>query len=235
MKTVMITGASRGLGLEMVWQLLQQEDGPRVIATCRDPQKANGLQRMLTQHPDRLRVYEMDVADEESILNACEMISADADAIDWLVNNAGIGGFAGLHETDQESLLQTFRTNVIGVFLVTRAILPLLESASEAMVFLVSSRMGSVGFAAGNDLESFAYPVSKAGLNMLGVQLAKALRTKGIGVILQSPGWVNTDMGGDGAPLTPKQSIEKLLKLWSSLGLEHSGRFFGEDGDLIEW
>lgn len=231
----MITGANRGLGLEMVWHLVQEEEGPLIVATCRDPKSAEALNRMASEHPKRLKVFPMEVTDADSVMEAYEAIAGEVDELDWLVNNAGIGGFHNLEETTPEELKAVFEVNAVGPFLVTRTFRPLLQAAGSAMVFMVSSRMGSLDYAAKGGLDSFAYPASKAALNMIGLQLAKFLEPDGIGVVLQTPGWVQTDMGGSDAKYTPTQSISKVLKVWREATPEDSRKFFGENGEEVAW
>lgn len=235
MHTVLITGANRGLGLEMVWHLIQEEEGPMIIATCRKPEAAEALARMKSEHPERLKVFGMDVTDPDSVTATRDAISAQVDHLDWLVNNAGLGGFAGLDETEPEDMMEVYRVNVVGPLLVTRAFKDLLSQSGNGMVFLMSSRMGSLDFAANSSRNSYAYPASKAALNMVGVQMAKDLKATGIGVVMQTPGWVKTDMGGEDAEYTPTESISSVLKVWRQATLEDTGRFFDEDGNEVKW
>lgn len=235
MQTVLITGANRGLGLEMVWHLIQKEDGPMVIATCRKPDEAETLARMKSEHPERLKVFGMDVTDPASVSATRDAIAAQVDHLDWLVNNAGLGGFADLDETKPEEMLEVYRANVVGPLLVTRAFRELLSQSDKGMVFLMSSRMGSLDFASNSSRNSYSYPASKAALNMVGVQLAKDLKADGTGVVMQTPGWVKTDMGGEDAKYTPTESISSVLKVWRQVTLEDSGSFFDEDGNEVKW
>jgi NAD(P)-dependent dehydrogenase (short-subunit alcohol dehydrogenase family) len=235
MKNILITGANRGLGLEMVWHLLQEEEGPFIIATCRNPKEAEALIRMKENHPERLAVYEMDVTEADSISKTREAVAARTDHLDWLVNNAGVGGFNNLDETTAEELLSVYRVNVVGPFLVTRAFRELLKASGAGMVFLVSSRMGSLSYAATGGMDAISYPASKAALNMLGLQLAKHLHDDKIGVVMQTPGWVQTDMGGKEANYTPYESISRVLKVWKQCTFEDTGRFFGENGEQVDW
>jgi len=235
MKTVLITGANRGLGLEMVWHFLQQEEGPGVVATCRNPEKAETLARMKANHPERLKVFEMDVTDPDSIRITRDAITSQVDQLDWLINNAGIGGFEGVYDTEPEAMVETFRVNVVGPLLVTRAFVELLGRSDGGMVFMLSSRIGSIDFASRREKGIYSYPASKAALNMVGAQLAKDLKPKGIGVILQTPGWVKTDMGGDAAKYTPTESVSKVLKVWRSLTLRDTGKFLDENGEEVPW
>ncbi len=231
----MITGTNRGLGLEMVWHLVQEKKGPKVIATCRNPTAAETLNRIKGEHPKRLSVFPMDVKDPDSVGKAYRSIAEEVDQLDWLVNNAGIGGFQDLEETTPGELKEVFEVNAVGPFVVTRTFRPLLQAAEAPMVFMVSSRMGSLDYAAEGGLNSFAYPVSKAAMNMVGLQLAKFLEPDGIGVVMQTPGWVQTDMGGSEAKYTPTESISKVLKVWKAANLKDSRKFFGENGETVAW
>lgn len=235
METVLITGANRGLGLEMVWHLIQEEEGPLVLATCRKPEESKTLARMKSEHPERLKVFSLDITDPESIQATQEAVGQHVDHIDWLVNNAGVGGFQKLDEAQAEDFRSVYNINVVGPFQVTRAFRDLLKAAENPMVFLMSSRMGSLGFVAKQGNGSYPYAASKAALNMVGIQLAKDFEKDHIGVVMQTPGWVKTDMGGEDAKYTPTESISRVLKVWKGLSFEDSGKFFDEDGNQVPW
>lgn len=235
METVLVTGANRGLGLEIVWHLVQEEDGPLILATCRHPEKAETLARMKSEHPERLKVFSLDITDPESVEQTREAIGSQVGHLDWLVNNAGVGGFQTLDETRLEDLMDVYQVNVAGPLLVTRAFRDLLKAAEHPMVFLMSSRMGSLGYVSEAAIDSYPYAASKAALNMVGIQLAKDLSKDQIGVVMQTPGWVKTDMGGEDAKYTPTESISRVLKVWRSVGLEDTGSFLDENGEKVPW
>ena len=231
----MITGANRGLGLELVWHLIQEEAGPLVLATCRKPKESETLARMKAEHPERLKVLSLDITDPDSIEATHEAIRQHVDHVDWLVNNAGVGGFQKLEEARADDFMGVYQANVVGPFQMTRAFRDLLKAAENPMVFLMSSRMGSLGYVSKAGIGIYPYAASKAALNMVGIQLAKDFKKDHIGVVMQTPGWVKTDMGGDDAKYTPTESISRVLKVWKGLSFEDSGKFFDEDGNKVPW
>lgn len=225
-----VSGANRGLGLEMARQLLAR--GDRVVAACREPGKALALTRFAGEHPGRLLVLPLDVAEPRSIAEVEREIGALDLDIDLLVNNAGMlveherfGGIA------QRSLANSFAVNAAGAFLLTQALDPHL--ADGARVVNLSSTLGSISRT--DSLYSPSYAMSKAALNMATRLLAVALRDRGIVVVSSSPGWVRTDMGGAGAPLSPEEAIASMLRVIDHLRPSDSGRFLAQTGETIPW
>jgi NAD(P)-dependent dehydrogenase (short-subunit alcohol dehydrogenase family) len=225
-----VSGANRGLGLEMARQLLAR--GDRVVATCREPGKALALTRLSGEHPGRLHVLPLDVADPRSIASAEREIGALDVDIDLLVNNAGI-----LVEHERfgaiapKSLGESFAVNGAGAFLLTQALAPHL--ADGARVVNLSSTLGSISRT--DSLYSPSYAISKAALNMATRLLAVALRDRSIVVVSLSPGWVRTDMGGAGASLAPEDAIASMLRVIDHLRPSDSGRFLSQSGETIPW
>ena len=228
MKTVFISGANRGLGLEFARQY--SADEWRVIAGCREPDRADAL-RML----ENTRIVAMDVADSGSIASAAAQLSGLS--IDLLINNAGIYGSKvgdrgqSLDLMDIDIWTHVMRTNVMGPFEVTRAFLPLL--AKEAVIGIVSSTLGSIGDNGHGGV--YAYRSSKAAVNMVGRSLAMDLKPRGFPVVLLHPGWVHTDMGGPKAPVAPVDSIAGMRRVLANVTLASTGRFFGWDGAELPW
>ena len=231
----LVTGANRGLGLEFVRQLL--EGGRRVVATARHPGKATSLNALAGEYPGRLHVLPLDVADARSraeLVKELPLLAGD-DAplrIDLLVNNAGV-----LHSGErfggvtQATLEDSLRTNAIGPFLLVQALAPLL--ADGARVANLSSQLGSVGRVSRFGTPSYA--ISKAAQNMATAQLAQALAPRGIVVAAFHPGWVQTDMGGAGADVSPADSASGLLRVIEGLGEGDSGRFLDWRGQPLPW
>ena len=230
----LVTGANRGLGLEFVRQLLAR--GDRVIATCRHPGRATALNALAGEHPGRLRVLPLDVADPRAIAEvARELLLLDDDAgdhIDLLVNGAGV-----LHSGERfgsvsaVNLDDSFRTNAMGPFLLTQALAPRL--ADGARVANITSQLGSI--ANTSRFGTPSYDISKAAQNMATALLAAALRERGIVVAALHPGWVQTDMGGAGATVTPADSVAGLLRVIGGLKLAGSGRFLDWRGQPLPW
>jgi NAD(P)-dependent dehydrogenase (short-subunit alcohol dehydrogenase family) len=226
----LVTGANRGIGLEFVRQLLAR--GDRVVAACRQPGKATALNTLTGEYPGRLRVLPLDVALEKSRAELVRELPLVCERLDLLVNNAGV-----LHsgerfgQLSQAPLEDSLRVNALGPLLVTEALAPTL--ADGARVANVSSMMSSL--ATRQEFRSPGYCMAKAAQNMATVQLAHALRPRGIVVLALCPGWVQTDMGGEGAQITPAQSVEGLLRVIDAAGPDDSGRFIDWRGEAMAW
>jgi NAD(P)-dependent dehydrogenase (short-subunit alcohol dehydrogenase family) len=232
----LVTGANRGLGLEFVRQLLAR--GERVVATCRQPGRASALNALAGEHPGRLRVLPLDVTEPRShaqLVAEWPLLADEGEQpprIRLLVNNAGVlhsgERFGGI---GRDHLVHSFLTNAAGPLLLTQALAPLL--ADGARVVNLSSRLGSV--AATERFGTPSYALSKAALNMATAQLRHALAPRGIVVVAVSPGWVQTEMGGDQAEVAPEDSVAGLLHQVEQLGPEDSGRFLDWQGQALPW
>jgi NAD(P)-dependent dehydrogenase (short-subunit alcohol dehydrogenase family) len=229
----LVTGANRGLGLEFVRQLLAR--GDRVMATCRHPGKATALNALAGEHPGRLHVLPLDVADPRAIAELQRellLLADDGDRLDLLVNGAGV-----LHSGERfgsvsaVNLDDSFRTNAMGPFLLTQALAPRL--ADGARVANITSQLGSI--ANTTRFGTPSYDISKAAQNMATALLAAALRERGILVVALHPGWVQTDMGGAGATVTPQDSVAGLLRVIDRLKAADSGRFLDWRGQSLPW
>jgi NAD(P)-dependent dehydrogenase (short-subunit alcohol dehydrogenase family) len=232
MRRVIVTGASRGLGLEFTRQLLAR--GDRVIAACRDPQRAEALQALVGAHPDRVHALTLDVADTGSIAAFAEEAAQVFDGIDLLLNNAGklLRG-ERFGSVEAVSLQSSFATNASGPYLLTQALAPLLAKGGHAVVANISSQLGSI--ARTNSFYTPTYAISKAALNMATVLLGHALADSGVCVIAFHPGWVKTAMGGVDAPLSPRVSVAGMLDVISGLKTEDSGTFVDYQGKPVPW
>jgi NAD(P)-dependent dehydrogenase (short-subunit alcohol dehydrogenase family) len=219
MKTCLVTGAARGIGLELCRQLKQR--GEKVIAVCR---KASAELRAL-----ECRIVEgVDVTDGASVQRLAAGLAGER--IDVLVNNAGILSRESLDDLDIERMRRQFEVNALGPLRVTRALLPNLGVGSK--VAIITSRMGSI--ADNGSGGYYGYRMSKAAVNMAGVSLAHDLRERGIAVLLLHPGMVATEMTGQhGIPV--EESAANLIARIESLGLEHSGSFHHADGQPLPW
>ncbi len=226
----LVSGANRGLGFEMTRQLLAR--GDRVVAACRQPGKALALTRLAGEHPGRLHVLPLDLADPRTIAELAREIGALDLDIELVVNNAGV---LVEHERfgsiEPKSLRDSFAVNAEGAFLLTQALNPHL--ADGAKIVNLSSGLGSI--ASTRSLYSPSYAMSKAALNMATRLLSIALADRGIVVVSMSPGWVRTDMGGAGATLTPEASIASMLRVIDHLKRPDSGRFLSQNGETIPW
>lgn len=233
MNTIFISGASRGIGLELCKQLLNRDE--RVIAGCRDPVNAQNLITLSSQYSN-LEIVELDVNDENSVYNCFKQLNQKEQGIDKLYNNAGIIDWSNLLEVTEDSFSKVLQTNLLGALLVLRHALPCLGRSASPWVYNMSSRLGSVELRGNTHLGgAIAYQCSKAGLNMLTKQASIDLGPKGIKVVSITPGWVRTDMGGADAKYNVSESVTNILRVTDHLNLGHNGCFLAEDGTEIPW
>lgn len=224
-----ITGASRGIGLELTRQALQA--GHHVSALVRSPEKAEKLQKLAKESGNSLRVFKVDVLSEDSIESFSRELGGEA--IDVLINNAGIllDGDTPFENVDLGHVRESFDVNTIAPMLVTQILLPALKKSSEPKLVNVTSLMGSI---ADNGYgHSYGYRMSKAALNMFTKTFA--VDHKGITAFVVHPGWVKTDMGGSEAPTQPEESAAGILKKITSSGPKNSGHFYDFEGDELPW
>ncbi len=232
MLRALITGANRGLGLEFARQLLAR--GDRVFATCREPDDATALHALREQYPARLAIVALDVADPDTLDDAFDVVRRETDGLELLVNNAGIGGLTErLGTFDQESMLERFAVNAIGPVLVLQQFISLLRAGDGAKVVNLTTGISSLANREANHLHT--YCASKTALNMYTRGLSFDLRADGIPMIVIDPGWVQTDMGGPDADITPEESIRAMLRVIDALTIEQTGRFFHYTGREIPW
>ena len=233
MQTILITGANRGIGLALTRQLLQ--DDARVFATCRAPERADDLNALAQHHPERLTILQLDVNDEASIESAVASVAAKTDALDLLINNAGIGGDDSgriLGQLTAAEVSHVITTNAVGPLILTQACRDLLTTGDNPRVVMISSGLGSLQRTSGT---SYAYRMSKAAMNMAARVLAFDSAMTGITTVTMNPGWVQTDMGGPSAALTPEESGSALRTLIKRLTPADNGKFFQYDGSELPW
>lgn len=219
-----VTGANRGLGLELVRQLTGA--GHRVIATARNPDSASELAAL------GVRIETLDTARADSVA-AFAACLGDV-PVDVLVNNAGIMGHDGgrLADTDVEQLLTTLNINSLGPLRVTQALLANLRAGTGKTVVQLSSCLGSIADA---EAGLFGYRASKAALNMLNKVLSVELGGEGFTCVAMHPGWVKTEMGGADAPLTPEESVAGMVRVIGALKATHNGAFIDYQGEPLAW
>ena len=232
MKTALITGSNRGIGLELTRQLL--EDGWRVHATARDPRGSADLSSLAGSHPDALTVHALDLGDPDAIGALSDELADES--IDWLINNAGIYGPRGVafgNVTDVDAWLEVFRINSIAPMLVMQAFVDQVARSDERKVGILSSKVGSMGDNGSGG--GYIYRSSKAAVNAVIKSAAIDLESRGINVVALHPGWVLTDMGGPNAEITTAQSAEGLIRNMAGLTEADRGRFIDIDGTTIPW
>jgi NAD(P)-dependent dehydrogenase (short-subunit alcohol dehydrogenase family) len=229
MAVALITGANRGIGLALVKAYASRRD--KVFAAVRRTSDRSELDAFAATQPKWVEVIEMDVSDPSEIGRVRRRL--ESEPIDVLINNAGIGGPDRQSATDMDydGLAETLAVNSIAPLRVANAFLPNVKAA-QGKIITLSSQMGSMQSASS---DSLAYRVSKVAVNRLMRGLAAELKPQGIPVLIVHPGWVKTEMGGDGAQLKPEESAAQLLKLIDKLDLSSTGKFLAWNGKELAW
>ena len=248
--SVLITGGNRGLGLNLIKQMLNCSSAPKhIIATCRSlkAENAQEVQRLAEKHSN-IHLLEFDIADvsEPRLTELVKQVSdiVQESGLNLLINNAGMHiKPESFDDVSAASMRKTFDVNTIAPIMLTQALRPLLKRAAEvtlqsgeqtnAAVINMSSLMGSIHDI--NNANSLAYKVSKAALNAVTKAVGSDLAGDGITVISLHPGWVQTDMGGPNAHLTVEESVSSIIKFVYSLQKSHNAQFFNFDGTALPW
>ena len=234
MATIVIAGANRGIGLALVKSYLDGDN--RVHAFCRSPDHAGELAELAARADGKLTLHPLDIASGESVSAAAKML--DDTPVDVLLNVAGIvGGRADslldkpFTETDFDGWRDAFEVMTIGPFRLTQALLPNLIAA-KGKVMTVSSQIAASTWPYGG---MYAYGATKAGVNRMMRSLAVDLKDKGVAVGTVHPGYVQTDMGGPNAEITPQESAAGIKGVVDTLNLDNTGDFFKWTGEKHEW
>lgn len=230
MKTVLITGTNRGLGLEFVRQYLGA--GWKVFATVRDLSQAGGLTDLASAHDGRLVLLPLltdEAASRQALADALQNTP-----IHLLINNAGVsGGWGELGKLDADRWQSVFNINCIAPVKLTELLLPNLRAAGESTVVMLSSKMGSMGDNTSGG--SHIYRSSKAALNATARSLAIDLAPMKIKVAILHPGWVRTDMGGPNGLIDAATSVSGMRKVIDGLTRKQAGTFIAYDGATLPW
>ena len=220
MSHCVVTGANRGIGLELAKQLHQQ--GHQVTVLCRQPSaELNALGVNI--------VSGIDVSQDSCIEAITQALAQQP--VDLLINNAGILRDESLEQPNWATIREQFEVNTLGPLRVTHALLPNLVKGAK--VALITSRMGSI--ADNTSGGRYGYRLSKAALNAVGKSMAMDLRTRDIAVSLLHPGYVATGMTGNHGDITPDVAASRLLQRIDEMSLGNSGSFFHSNGDLLPW
>jgi NAD(P)-dependent dehydrogenase (short-subunit alcohol dehydrogenase family) len=234
-RRILITGANRGIGLELARTLIDR--GDQVWGATRSAEVSAFAALGSAGH------VRLDLGDEESIVAAFSDLGTQTPGLDVLINCAGIDcrelgagqDARGIFDVPSEMLLEVQRINVVGPTVTTREALPLLRRGKNALVLNFSSQLGSMEVAGAYTGQDSAYCISKAALNMASLKAAAALKGDGIAVVMLHPGWVSSDMGGDAAPMTPQESARAIADTLDQLSLADSGRFIRWDNTDHPW
>jgi len=228
MPTTLITGASRGIGLEFARQY--QAAGWTVHAGARDPGTAAKLQALAGPG---LHIHRLDVADRGQIAALARDLSGQQ--VDVLINNAGmwIGQDEAYGRFSDAQWMEQFHVHVMGTMAMCEAFVENVAASQQKRIVQISSGNGSLGWDMnGTD---FPYNTSKAALNMITRSMALDLAARGIVAVCFTPGFVATDMSGPEADLTPQESVSNMRGLIETLGPQHSGTFLRHNGQSVPW
>ena len=231
MKTVLITGANRGIGLGHARRFAER--GVAVFATARRIDADDELHRLAHAHPGRFTVLHYDAADPDA--PALLKAALGDTPVDLLLANAGATGESGqaLGNIHVDGVLDLIRTNALAPLKLVEALVYNITLSERKLVALQSSRMGSIG---GNTTGgSYEYRLSKVAVNMIARNLANDLAPRGVTVVALHPGWVRTRMGGQGANIDVETSVAGQQQLLDTAGPAHNGRFFNYDGTELPW
>ena len=236
MPSMLVTGASRGLGFEMVRQF--GEDGWRIHACCRNPAQADALAALAAQSAGTITLHTLDVSKPEQIDALAQEFRGTP--IDMLVNNAGLLGCtideqepATFGTIDYEAWAEVHAINTMAPLRVAEAFVDHVAASEMKLMFFMSTHMGSITDLADGGL--YPYRSSKAALNLLVKALSIDLAPRGVRTLAVHPGWVSTDMGSAAAPVTPPESIAGIRRVVAAYGDGQTGRFFQYDGKELPW
>lgn len=232
--TVIVTGANRGIGLEI--SRVHASRGDRLIAGCRSPETADALREL-----GPAAIIPLDVSDESSVeqFAAAAVSELGGASLDRLYNNAGTSATnlglsrseTGVLDVSMDVTEELIRINGLSAATVSRSLTGAMGAGSK--IVNISSQIGSM--VVGKAFADLPYAASKAVMNMVTVQLAKALEDDGITVVCFHPGWVRTDMGGQAADLSPQESAAGIIEVTDKLTATESGGFFRHDGSVHPW
>jgi NAD(P)-dependent dehydrogenase (short-subunit alcohol dehydrogenase family) len=242
MRSVLITGAGRGLGLEFVREHLA--DGWHVYATCHKAVNAGQLKTLRSNGRGQIHIFEMDVTDAAQVKTVAEQLKGKP--LDVLINNAGTvepifygsGAYEGnddpdLRNYDFDAWLELLKTNVLGPARVCGAFVDNLAAGERPVAVNISSTLASIAstWQAGR----YAYRTSKAALNMLTRSIGEWYAKRGIILVSISPGWTRTEMGGPKATNSVEVSVKGVRNVIAGLTIAEAGTFFNFNGQIIPW
>jgi NAD(P)-dependent dehydrogenase (short-subunit alcohol dehydrogenase family) len=232
MNRILITGANRGLGLELT--RLCAARGDRVFAGCRFPEHDTQLKDLSARYPGQIDILPMEITDKASLHRCTQQVRSKVDALDMLINNAAIDAKGETLRTfDAEKAAQQWKVNAVGQVLVAQRFLDLLKAGTNPKIINVTSEAGSISTM--KHYRGYYYFGSKAAMNMFSRSMAWDPDTAGIITIALHPGWVRTDMGGTNAHLSVTESAEGILKVIADLTPEDNGKFYTWDGKEYPW
>lgn len=231
LSTVVITGANRGIGFELTKNFLKAGQW-KIIACCRNPDSAQDLQKLVQDADNTIEVYKLNVTDDNSVKEFVQKL--DGHKVDVLLNNAGVEGGSrqSAFDMDYDAWLDTFKVNTMAPLRMAQGLIDNLKLSDQPKIVTISSQSGAFSY---KSRGKYAYRSSKAAVNKVMQVLALDLEEDGIIVSILHPGWVQTDMGGEEADISPQESAAGLFKVILSLKKTDSGRFLKWTGEEHPW
>ena len=230
MRTILITGANRGLGLGFVKRYLEKK--VNVICTTRRIPESKELLACKAQYPNNLEILELDLLKEDAASSLAKLLKDKP--IDILINNAGVGSSNQHFEAvSSKPWLEVLKVNLIAPLLITQSIIDNVKKSSTKKIYFLSSQLGSIGENTSGGM--YIYRSSKTGLNQIVKSLSVDLMKHKITVISLHPGWVKTDMGGPNAPISVDKSIDGMIRVIETTGIRDTGKFLNYDGRELPW
>lgn len=231
MPSILITGANKGIGLELTRQYLA--NGWHVYATAREPEFADDLSLLGNNNPEQLSIKQLDVtnaAQRNALVKSLQNIP-----LDILLNNAGAWGQIGANfeSTNEEKWLEGFRVNTVAPMQMMQCFAKNVALSELRIIANMSSKMGSIDDNGSGG--SYVYRSTKTALNMISKSAAIDLQPQGITVVILHPGWVRTDMGGPHGEINVQQSAKALKGILSNVTRDDAGTFYDIDGSTIAW
>lgn len=228
---ILVTGANRGIGLEMVKVAVSKQW--QVKACCRNPHVADKLTEVARMSGGLVSVHTLDITDKAQIQALAYELRGEV--IDILINNAGVYGSMDhqFGNVDEDNWLETFKVNTIGPLNMAEAFVENIALSNKKMIATVSSKMASMSDNTSGG--SYIYRSSKAALNAVVKSMSIDLAPKGICCVLLHPGWVKTDMGGPHAEITTRESVKQIFNTLEKATLDDAGSFYEIDGSIIDW
>ncbi|CAI5782017.1 Uncharacterized protein PODLI_1B002370 [Podarcis lilfordi] len=251
-RSVLVTGSNRGIGLQLVKCFLEKPNPPQVVfATCRDPEgaRAQELRHLASKHPN-LAILQLETTDEASVKAAAKKVEArlGGAGLNVVINNAGVMPPCTLESATAKDMLDVYTINLVGPMLVTKELLPLLKKAAhgsnqkgmscgKAAIINMSTVLGSIEK---TPEHYFAFPVvsyrcSKAALNMLTKCQSMGYKDDGILCTAVHPGWVKTELGSEQADLTVEESVSGIMKVLCNLSEKQHGVLVTWEGNVLPW
>ncbi len=229
MSNVLITGANRGIGLELAKQYAAR--GDHVFATCRNPGAADALNELAGENLTVLELVPTNAASVAAVVD-----SMAGTGVDTLINNAGTPGPAPDQQSalsmDYDGWLETFNVNTLAPLRVLQGLHPLLKQSDNAKAITITSQMGALDL---NWPTMYAYCSSKAAVNKVMRMISVELANDNIAVGLIHPGWVQTDMGGEQADISPAESASGIISVVDNINLDNTGCFMKWNGEPHNW